>query len=493
MNAEKGVLLILDGMGIAPEQGRAASATTAEHMPYVHGLMQRHGHALLQASGSAIGLDEGVAGNSEVGHLTIGSGEVLQSTLARVREGYHSGAWLQSPVWQRLAQKQAVHVVGLLSDAGVHAHWQTLSMAAQVARQAGFAKVYLHLLLDGVDSQAGSAPAILDELRAALESLQDSSVVLSSVMGRKWGMDRSGNWALTDECCRALMDAGRDNVFSPDALRDHLAGDSEASFPPAYCAGGQSIAAGDTVLLTLHRADRISQLAKRLNEHCRVLSLIELKQDAVPVDDVFFPTRAYDNGLVRQLKRLGYRTTRLAEQCKFPHVTYFMDGMSPDSEAETIMIPTISDDEIRLNPLMSIQQMTDTLETLLASRDGSHALIVNIPNLDQVGHTGDLELTARAARCVDELVSKVVTWCELHQWQLAITADHGNADHMRDENGKALGSHSANPVPLLLIDRHKPADWAAHQGTLANVAASFLGLLGHTAPSHFEPALIAIA
>ncbi len=489
-STNKAVLLILDGMGLAPNNEADRSATTADYMPIVHKLMSRYGCARLEASGSAVGLDEDAVGNSEVGHLSIGAGEVLPSTLNRIRAGYDSGQWRQSPVWDRVKNKSELHLVGLLSDAGVHAHWQTLVSAAKVSRQVGFQQVYLHGLLDGVDSQQGSALTIVQQLKESLAALEDPNIILSSIMGRQWAMDRSENWALTEQCCTALFDQERSRPFSEELLRCFLDESNESGFPVSYCENGKSIRAGDVVMLTNHRADRISQLAKKLNDQCHVLSLVALKQDAVPVDDVFFPTPTFDKGLTRQLKDLGFETTRISEQCKFPHVTFFIDGMIHDTSANRVELPTISDAEIKQNPAMSIQLLSDSLEALLAIEDGNQVLIVNVPNLDQVGHTGDLELTRQAARCVDDLVEKVMLWCERHQWHLAITADHGNADKMQDEIGRPLGSHSSNPVPLVIVDHNRPYRWRENKGSLVNVAASFLTILDQQIPDHFSPSLI---
>jgi len=163
----KAVLMILDGMGL--NEDPKSSATTARTMPYVHSLMEQYGFARLEASGTPVGLDEGKAGNSEVGHLTIGAGKVLLSTLARVREGYYNGTWEHSSAWDNCDFSKPLHVAGLLSDAGVHAHWETLIMAADLGVKKGFPAVYIHAFLDGTDSQAGTAPRMLEELQQAIK------------------------------------------------------------------------------------------------------------------------------------------------------------------------------------------------------------------------------------------------------------------------------------------------------------------------------------
>ncbi len=486
----KAVLLILDGMGL--NEDPAHSATTVEDMPFVHALMDRYGYARLHASGTPVGLDEGKAGNSEVGHLTIGAGKLLLSTLARIREGYRDGSWERSPAWDRSDFSKPLHVVGLLSDAGVHAHWETLIMAADLGAKKGFPAVYIHAFLDGVDSQAGTAPKLLEELQRAIAENGSDKIRLASVMGRKWATDRAENWDLTRHCRDALMGRLDSPEFDPQELQQHLRNSpSEADFPHRMMPGGKAVGKGETVILTNHRADRISQLAKLMNEECHVIAMVELKHEATPIEDVFFPTLPISGGLIDVLKQQGYRTTRLSEQCKFPHVTYFINGLQADESARGIEIPTIPDDEILGNPLMSIKQLGEEIGKAMENEEDGQVLIINVPNLDQVGHQGSLDAAKTAAAAVDRLVEQVVSWAEQHGWQLLITADHGNADIMIDDKGRPMGSHTSNNVPLLVIPLgEKRLQWKQKEGALTNVAASFLTLLGVEYPASMSESLI---
>jgi 2,3-bisphosphoglycerate-independent phosphoglycerate mutase len=487
----KAVLLILDGMGL--NENPDSSATTAGNMPYVHQLMERYGFARLGASGSAVGLDETETGNSEVGHLTIGAGRVIPSTLGRIRQGYENGSWVGSRAWDKCDLSRPLHLAGLLSDAGVHAHWETLTMAAKLGVKKGFPAVYIHALLDGTDSQAGTAPQLLADLEQAIADNGDERIKLASVMGRKWATDRAGNWDLTRHCRDGLMGRLESGVFRQEDLQQHLESfPSEASFPHAFMPGGVAVAPGDSVILTNHRADRISQLAKLMNEECHVMAMVELKHEATPLEDVFFPTQTLTGGLVDVLKERGYSTVRLSEQCKFPHVTYFINGMRADDSAEGVEVPTIADDEILSNPAMSIAKLGDELHRLMARGSDGQVLIVNVPNLDQVGHQGSLEAATKAAEAVDDLVEKVVeSWCKENGWHLLITADHGNADIMVDDRGRPMGSHTSNDVPMLAIAcNDRQIEWRKHSGSLTNVAASLLTLLGTDYPDTMTESLI---
>lgn len=488
----KAVLMILDGMGL--NDNPKSSATTADSMPYVHSLMQQYGYARLHASGTPVGLDEGKAGNSEVGHLTIGAGKVLLSTLARVREGYHSDNWEHSSAWDNSDFSKPLHVVGLLSDAGVHAHWETLIMAADLGIKKGFPAVYIHALLDGTDSQAGTAPRMLKELTQAIKDNGSEQIKLASVMGRKWSTDRAENWEITHHCRDALMGRLDSGEFKPEDLEKHLAhSPSEADFPHAYLAEGVVVGADETLILTNHRADRISQLAKVMNDECHVIAMVELKHEATPIEDVFFPTLPINGGLIDVLKQQGFSTTRLSEQCKFPHVTYFINGMQADDSAKGVEVPTIPDDEILGNPFMSITQLGTEMQKIMADDTDGQVLIVNVPNLDQVGHQGSLEAASTAGTAVDNLVKQVVKWATEHNWQLLITADHGNADVMVDDQGRPMGSHSSNNVPMLAIPYNgKPVQWKQKTGVLTNVAASFLTILGAEYPDTMSESLITL-
>lgn len=489
----KAVLLILDGMGLNDDP--TTSATTVANMPFVHGLMEQHGHARLQASGPEVGLDDGKAGNSEVGHLTIGAGRVLPSTLARIRAGYQDGTWEGSPAWDHCLDSRRLHVVGLLSDAGVHGHWGTLVQAAELGVKKSFQEVYLHVLLDGVDSQAGSSPRLLSELEHALAATNEGRIKLASVMGRKWATDRAANWDLTRHCRDALMGRTASSPFRAADLASHLEQrPSEADFPHAFLPDWAPIAANESVVLTNHRADRISQLAHILSEECHVMAMVELKQETRSIDDVFFPTQPLDGGLVDLLNGSGYRTVRLSEQCKFPHVTYFINGMKADEDATGIEVPTIPDDALVANPEMSIDALGRELGRVLSAGGQGQVLIVNVPNLDQIGHQGDILAAKQAASAVDQLVERtIVPGCREHGWELLITADHGNADLMVDGRGRPMGSHSTNEVPMIPISyTGKSVSWQRHSGSLANVAASLLTLLGSQYPATMDESLIKV-
>lgn len=480
----KTVLLILDGAGLAPTpHGNAITATT---MPYLFQLMKDYGYAVLDASGPAVGLEDGMVGNSEVGHLTIGAGRPILSMLSRIDAAFSSGEWASHPHWSMLAKHERLHLVGLLSDAGVHGHFRSIIQAATLAVQCGVRNVVVHPILDGVDSTAGTAPALLAELTTALHRLP--GVTLGVTMGRRPFCDRSGNLDLTRGLVDALTGQSQLAEFTIAALKAHYP-KAEADFPAHLCPGGRVVAAGEPVLFTSHRADRAVQAARALAEKQPVFSLIELG-DVIGPDRAFFPSRPLDDGLAFEFKAHGISSVRIAEQCKFPHVTYFFNGFNNHAEGREICVPSFADKALAEHPEMSASDVA--WEVLRAVTDDTAQVVVaNIANLDQIGHLGNYDLAVKAAKYVDEAIELIHSSTRDRGWTLLITSDHGNADLMIDSEGKAIGSHSDRPVPLVVVtDSPGKFEWLARRGSLANVAATLLTMMGIQPPASMAASLV---
>ncbi|MBC7951573.1 MAG: hypothetical protein H7Z12_07085 [Rhodospirillaceae bacterium] len=483
----KALLLILDGAGLAAPQ--PGNAVTAETMPVLFRAMAENGHAVLGASGKPVGQDDGQVGNSEVGHLTIGAGFVIPSTLSRIDDAFRNGDWDACGVWAGLKGSGRLHLIGLLSDAGVHGHMRSLVQAAELACRHGVADVVVHPVLDGVDSQAGTAPALIKALRSALAGLP--RVRLGVVSGRKWFTDRSGDLDISAVFADGLAGTAGLPEFTGEALDAHLAKGSEASFPAHLAPGGVTVAAGEPVLLTQHRADRATQVARVISMRNPVYSLVELA-DAVPAGRIFFPTVPLTKGLAFELRQAGVSSTRIAEACKFPHVTRFINGLNTELEGRPVRVESIPDAQIPERPEMSIDQVAREIEAVV--RDPSaRVAIANIANLDQVGHLGRYDLAATAAQAVDRTLQRLLGLCREHGWTVLITSDHGNADRTQDEAGKPFGSHTERPVPFTVVPPPGLSfTWTRREGSLANVAPTLLNALGLSQPGYMEPSLIAM-
>lgn len=482
------LLLILDGAGWRTEVH--GNAVTKETLPRLFAAIERGGVAVLEASGEAVGLEAGQVGNSEAGHMTIGAGRVVPSLARRMLEAHASGTLAADPAWKRIAAHGCVHLVGLVSDAGVHGLARTLWHAAAAAAKNGIDEIVVHPVLDGVDSLAGSAPALLAELERELAAI--SGVKLGVVQGRKAFCDRSGDPAVSRPCLEALTGTRALPSFTPAALAQHLASAGEKDFPAHLYPGGRTLHPGEPVLHTSHRADRARQIAGLLAATQPLFAMVELGK-GIAVQHVFFPTEVLDRGLPFELKRAGITSTRIAEKCKFPHVTFFLNGFDAGTEGRGICLDSIPEAEIPVKPEMSAEAITQEIERALADPT-QRVVIANLANLDQVGHLGNVELARRAAAIVDGCFARLTLAAQRHGWTLFVTSDHGNADTLIGTDGGPYGSHSPSPVPFVVVPAPGlAAHWDRRQGSLANVAATVLDSLALPVPSWMEPPLARLA
>ncbi len=473
MMQHKACLLVLDGAGYTSES--AGNAVRPDTLPTVFAAMREHGFAVLEASGTAVGLEEGQVGNSESGHMTLGAGRVVPCMTRRIDEAFRGGTWAADPGWAPAVEAGVLHVVGLLSDAGVHGLVRSIEQAVHTAAAAGVAEILVHPILDGVDSVAGSAPELLAGLLDRLAGVERCRPGI--VIGRKWCCDRSGDLSVTRVATAALASSADLPIGDLDTVRDHVARTGgEADFPAHAFAGGRGIGAGEPVLITSHRADRARQLAGVLAETQPLLMLVD-PGEGVDVQHVFFPTETVGAGVASVLQDAGVRSVRVAEKCKFPHVTFFFNGFTKGGEGERVCVPTIAEAEIPGQPEMGAAAVTAQVTAAMAD-PSRQAIVANLANLDQVGHLGRIDLAERAAAAVDAAFAQIVASARQHGWTVLVTADHGNADCV-EKDGRPFGSHTHCPVPFFIVPptKHRVL-WNEQRGSLANVAASFLQALG---------------
>ena len=481
----RALLLILDGAGWAePGPGNVVSG---EHMPFLFECMERQGFAVLEAAGGAVGLEPGQVGNSEAGHVTIGAGRTVPSLLVRIHRASVEGHLAADHGWGVAREAGILHLVGLVSDAGVHGLTRTIVECARAASEAGVAEIRVHPVLDGVDSVAGSARRLLAELEHELASVPGAE--FGVVQGRRWFCDRSGDLEVSRVAVAALTGETTAEVYTASLLTAHLAAEGESSFPAHLWPGGRTIGRGEPVLITSHRADRARQVATLLGEHRPLLMLVD-PGAGVQADHVFFPQRPLERGLAHELSRHGFASRRIAEKCKFPHVTFFLNGFDAGIEGDGCCIPSIPEAEIRARPEMSIDAVTEALLEVLSSPTERVAL-VNLANLDQVGHLGNPDAGVRAAKAVDAALERIAVAGRENGWTLLVTADHGNAERVLDEAGEPFGSHTTNPVPFTVLPAPGlRAEWSGKHGTLGNVAASVLLALGQEPPDWMDEPLV---
>jgi 2,3-bisphosphoglycerate-independent phosphoglycerate mutase len=469
-------LIILDGWGLAP--AGPGNAISLADTPVFDELWNEHPHTQLTAMGEAVGLPAGQMGNSEVGHLNLGAGAIVPQDLARIDKAVEDGSLAENDTLQE-AMKDAprVHLIGLVSDGGVHSSIDHLEALVKLAGEWGVEDLVIHAFTDGRDTSPTSGADCL----ARVESWGVGRV--GSVVGRYFAMDRDGRWDRTGRAVRLLVDGDG----------DHHADTGEAAVRAAYERGetdefitsttvGEEarIRPGDSVIAFNFRPDRMRQITTKLTETVdRYITMTEYDEDwAYPV---LFPPQRPAITIAQIISDRGARQLHVAETEKYPHVTYFFNGGEEDPfEGEVReLVPSPRDvPTYDHKPEMSAREATEAFVRHWR-KDEPQFAIINFANPDMVGHTGVIPAAVKAVETVDGCLGQVVEAVHATGGACVITADHGNCDHMLEEDGSVNTAHSLNPVPFIVT-----ADGAAldGEGILADVAPTMLELLGIDQP-----------
>lgn len=496
-DAQKTVLVVLDGWGHSEE--REHNAIARADTPHWDALWKDCPRSLLQASGADVGLPDGQMGNSEVGHSTMGAGRVLWQSLARIdsavaQDGFATNEQIVALLQGVKQRSGALHLMGLVSDGGVHSHVNHLLTLIQLARQTGVGELVVHAILDGRDVPPRSAEASLQRVEQMLEQCDYRPI--ADLVGRYWAMDRDRRWDRTERGWKLYTAAeGIAAGSAVEALRRaYDEGQSDEFVEPMVCGAPAPVRDGDALLLFNFRTDRMRQLASafcakdfegfaRLGrpELADTLTLTEY-QPGLPVRVAFAP-EAVTAGLGEVLAEQGLGQLRIAETEKFAHVTYFFSCGREEPFAGEIreMIPSPQVATYDLAPEMSALQITQQLEQQMRGGDWRFA-VCNFANGDMVGHTGKLDAAVRAVGCIDDCLGKLRQVAAEVGANLCITADHGNCEAMRDHgNAQAHTAHTLNPVPFVYSGptplRLRP------EGGLADVAPTLLRLMGLEQPA----------
>jgi 2,3-bisphosphoglycerate-independent phosphoglycerate mutase len=489
-------LVILDGWGIneSCDQNAVCQART----PHLDNLFQEYPSTRLSASGLDVGLPPGQMGNSEVGHLNIGSGRIIYQDLTRISKSIADGDFFHNPVLVGAMEKvraggKALHLLGLVSDGGVHSHIEHLQALVEMARRQGVGHVYIHAFLDGRDTPPQSGAAFLQALEEELARIGLGAV--ATVSGRYYAMDRDNRWERVERAYRALTDGEGIGVDSSAAAVTgaYAAGQHDEFVEPrVILRGGRPTATiddGDAVIFFNFRSDRARELTRALTdpdfqgfrrERLPQLSsyVCMTEYDATFGLPIAFPPETYPDLFGEVLARAGLRQLRIAETEKYAHVTFFFNGGSeiPFAGEERVLIPSPQDvPTYDHKPAMSAPQVTDEVVARVAS-GRFDVIILNYANADMVGHTGVIPAAVAAMETVDSCVGRVVEAVLAAGGCLLITADHGNCEQMTDAQGGVHTAHTANPVPLILVDpRLQGAQ--LQTGILADLAPTMLDLL----------------
>lgn len=490
----KVLLLILDGFGHRLEKDYNAIQQACT--PHLTGLANRYAFGTIYASEEWVGLPQGQFGNSEVGHLTIGAGRLVQQDVTRIdadidSETFHTNPIIQAAIQQ--GQRQALHIVGLLSDGGVHSHEKHIYTLIRQAHLHGVRDIKVHAFLDGRDTPPKSAEHYLKRLNNVLDMCPGAR--LASVCGRYWAMDRDNRWERIQPAAQ-LLTTGQGRYSASSGLAALAAayqrGESDEFVQATSVGDAAGMHDGDTLIFMNFRADRARQLVSALTQpgFCAfpltqprfgyLASLTSYGEEyKIPVA---YKKQIIHNGLGEYLSKQGLKQLRIAETEKYPHVTYFFNGGEEYIyPGETrVMVPSPQVKTYDLQPEMSAFDITEHIVS--AIQQGSYdAIICNYANGDMVGHTGAFNAAVTAVETLDTCVGRCVETMLAAGGEILITADHGNCEIMYDtKHQQPHTQHTLSKVPLLYIGRKAVV---RQNGTLKDVAPTLLAIMGLTAPS----------
>lgn len=488
----KVILVIMDGWGLG--QVPAADAIQHARVPFTDSLYERYPNATLTTCGEEVGLPEGQMGNSEVGHLNLGAGRIVYQELQRINKAIRDGelsqnASLQASFRYAIEQKKPLHLLGLVSDGGVHAHIQHLIALVDLAHQAGVAEIYIHAFTDGRDTDPKSGKGFLQTLESSIAG----KARIATVSGRYYAMDRDKRWERVQLAYEALVNAkGPTANNSASAIEQAYQNNITDEFilPTIIVDENHQpltkINSGDAVICFNFRTDRCREITqvltqidlpdfgmKKLDLHYTTFTEYDKSYQNV---HVVFETDNLSNTLGEVLELHGRKQIRIAETEKYPHVSFFFSGgrEKPFEGEKRIMVPSPKVATYDLQPEMSARELTAAILPEIEQRSADF-ICLNYANADMVGHTGVWEAAIKAVETVDDCVAQVVTTGLANDYTIFLTADHGNADYMVNPDGTPNTAHTLNPVPFFIIDN----EWhgSIHSGKLGDIAPTILKMM----------------
>ena len=496
--SKKVILVIMDGWGI----GKVPSADAIQHahVPFVSSLYNQYPHTTLITCGEAVGLPEGQMGNSEVGHLNIGAGRIVYQELQRINVAIKDGTLANNPTLLKSIQyakenNKPLHLVGLVSDGGVHSHTSHLKAICDICKVAGLENVFIHAFTDGRDTDPKSGLGFIENVEKHLASSVGKIATLS---GRYFAMDRDKRWERVKFAYDALVHAtGPIATSAVEAIKENYKNDITDEFikPTIITQHGAPIATikdGDAVLCFNFRTDRCREITEVLTQQDFPefgMQKLELHYTTITKYDetfknvhVIFENDNLLNTLGEVLSTNHKKQIRIAETEKYPHVTFFFNGGReiPFDGETRIMAPSPKVATYDLQPEMSAKELTEKL--LPEINTGKPDFIcLNYANADMVGHTGIFSAVVKAVETVDQCVAQIVTAGLNNGYTIFVTADHGNADFMKNEDGSPNTAHTTNLVPFFIIDQ----EWkgAIQPGKLGDIAPTILTMMGLPIPA----------
>jgi 2,3-bisphosphoglycerate-independent phosphoglycerate mutase len=502
MAKRKALLVILDGWGFGDKTRRDVISQT--DTPYWDYLLNTYPHSQLQASGEDVGLPEGQMGNSEVGHLNIGAGRVVYQDLVKINRACRDNSILNNPEIKSAytyakAHGKQIHLMGLVSDGGVHSSMEHLFKLTDISKQYGVDKTFAHCFMDGRDTDPKSGAGFIAQLQ---EHLKQSTGQIASIIGRYYAMDRDKRWERIKVAYDLLVNGTGTPTENPvQAVEQSYAdGVTDEFIKPIVCVkNGKPLSVieeGDVVIFFNFRNDRAKELTIVLTQQDMpeygMHTIPNLQYYTLtPYDPTFkgmhilFDKENVENTLGKFLSALDKRQLHIAETEKYAHVTFFFNGgrEEPYQGEERILVASPKVATYDLKPEMSAFEVKDQLTDALQKQDFDF-IVVNYANGDMVGHTGVYEAIEKAVKAVDSCLKDTIEAAKANGYEAIIIADHGNADNAMNEDGSPNTAHSLNPVPFIYISDNKEAK--VEDGILADVAPSLLHILGLKQPKEMS-------
>ena len=491
-------LIIMDGFGL--ESASEGNAVTNATTPRLDKIFAECPGCQLSASGLDVGLPDGQMGNSEVGHTNIGAGRVVFQDLPHISRDIDTGDFFRNSAYLEAMENcrewgSSLHLMGLLSDGGVHSHITHLYALLRMAKEQGIEKVYVHCFLDGRDVPPSSGKHFVEQLQAKMQQLGVGRI--ATVMGRYYAMDRDKRWDRVQRAYDAMVCGMAPYEADPAGAvqKSYDAGITDEFMEPVVCLENVGIRDNDSVIFFNFRPDRAREITRCLVDED--LKDIERKTGFVPVNfvctteydatmpnvTVAYPRQKLENIFGEYISKLGLTQLRIAETEKYAHVTFFFNGgveqVFPGEDRCLIASPKVATYD--LQPEMSAYEVTE--EAVKRILSGAYdVIILNFANCDMVGHTGVYEAACKAVTTVDECVGKVVDATSKMGGVSLITADHGNAERMIDTDGEPFTAHTTNPVPFYIVG----ASVKLRDGRLADIAPTMLDLMGLAKPAEMD-------
>lgn len=494
----------MDGWGLNHDP--SISAIEAADTPYFDGLWHNHPHATLVTHGEDVGLPDGQMGNSEVGHLNIGAGRIIYQELARINKSIREGDLEKNAILHKAlsASTGTVHLIGLVSDGGVHSHINHLIALSHICRSAYTGPICIHAFTDGRDVDPKSGLGFIQQIQKVTDTVD---IPIASIIGRYYAMDRDKRWERTKLAYDLLVQGkGEATMDMVAAIRaSYEDGITDEFIRPLILVDQQGIPTGtikdgDTVIFFNFRTDRPRQLTEVLSQtevpdyemqplKIRMVTMTQYDSSYKHIDTLF-PETDIRGTLGEYLADAGKTQLRVAETEKYPHVSYFFSGgrEQPFSGETRLLVPSPKVATYDLQPEMSAPEVTDKTIAFI-EQHAPDFICLNYANTDMVGHTGVFKAAVKAAETVDRCLSKLVPFCLEHDYSLFLIADHGNADFMVNPDGSPNTAHSKNPVPVIFVSDNAE-QFTMKDGRLADIAPSILFAMGLPVPSSMDGGIL---